>query len=217
MASRCIAVVSSKGGVGKTTLAAAIGVRAAQDSGKVALLDLDPQQALARWWELRGDPLNPRLFTNVEDAVPDVQLLKAQGWQWIIVDTPPALMHLIEGAIMAADIVLIPVRASPIDIEAIDPAVELCEVHGRPFAFLLTHYDSQWRLSRTAAPALEGRGKLLAETIGYRAAYVGAMIAGRTGPEFSDKAQAARAAKEVDALWTAAKKLAQTARLVGAQ
>jgi cellulose biosynthesis protein BcsQ len=41
-----IAIASTKGGVGKTTTAASLGVRAARDSARVALVDLDPQKAL---------------------------------------------------------------------------------------------------------------------------------------------------------------------------
>jgi chromosome partitioning protein len=216
MAPTAIAVASSKGGSGKTTTAAALAVRAAQESGKVAMLDLDPQEALGRWWELRREPLNPRLFTNVENAVTDVALLKAKGWEWIIIDTPPALMHLIENGIAAADVVIIPVRASPIDLESIDPAIELCEAYGKPFAFLITHWDDSWKLTRTAVKFLEDRGdKVLDEHLSYRVAYVGSMIAGRTGPEHSDKKAAAACKDEVDKLWKEVKRLAAT-RLVKA-
>ena len=40
-----IAVVNTKGGVGKTTLASALAVRAAKDSPRVAMVDLDPQRS----------------------------------------------------------------------------------------------------------------------------------------------------------------------------
>jgi chromosome partitioning protein len=192
-------------------------VRAAQDSGKVAMLDLDPQEALGRWWELRREPLNPRLFPNVQNAVADVELLKGKGWEWTIIDTPPALMHIIENGIAAADVVIIPVRASPIDLESIDPAVELCEAYGKPFAFVITHWDASWKLTKTAVKFLEDRGdKVLDEHLCYRAAYVGSMIAGRTGPEYSDTKAAAACKAEVDALWRAIKRLASTRRLARA-
>lgn len=44
---RVIAVVSSKGGVGKTTLASALAVRAARENKRVAMVDLDPQRRAA--------------------------------------------------------------------------------------------------------------------------------------------------------------------------
>lgn len=208
-------------------MAATLAVRASKE-GRVALLDLDPQQALARWWEIRRfkvEPLlaemearesNPKLFTNVQNAKADVEVLKEKGWDWIIVDTPPALMEWIEVAVLAADFVIIPVRASPIDLESIDAAVEFCEAYGRQFAFLLTHFDKGWKLSKSAIPVLGDKGRVLAQTLGYRQCYVGSMLVGRTGPEFSDKKQAADAKEEVDALWAEVKRLAKEVRLVRA-
>ena len=49
-----IAVVNTKGGVGKTTLTTALAVRAAQESERVAVVDFDPQGSLANWWDRRG-------------------------------------------------------------------------------------------------------------------------------------------------------------------
>jgi cellulose biosynthesis protein BcsQ len=64
-----VAFANTKGGCAKTTLIANLGVRAASDGANVALLDYDPQQSLARWWELRGDQLfNPRLIKTDEQA-----------------------------------------------------------------------------------------------------------------------------------------------------
>jgi cellulose biosynthesis protein BcsQ len=51
---RVVTLASLKGGVGKTTLAGALAVRAAEESRRVALLDLDPQESLASWWTRRG-------------------------------------------------------------------------------------------------------------------------------------------------------------------
>ena len=50
----CIAVVNSKGGTGKTTLAAALAVRAAKEGKRVAMVDLDPQHSLAEWFNMRA-------------------------------------------------------------------------------------------------------------------------------------------------------------------
>jgi hypothetical protein len=124
---------------------------------------------------------------------------------------------LIEPGIAAADFVIVPVKASPIDLEAIDPIIEICEDIEKPYCILLTQYDSSWKLSKTAIDFLEKKwpGRVLKdenEQLGYRQAYVGSMIAGQTGPEYNaDKKQATAAAKEINAIWRAVKKLAAEA------
>jgi chromosome partitioning protein len=51
---RVITLANPKGGVGKTTICSALAVRAGEESRRVALLDLDPQESLASWWTRRG-------------------------------------------------------------------------------------------------------------------------------------------------------------------
>lgn len=216
-----IALASSKGGTSKTTCTANLCVRAAQDSGAVVAIDLEPQQSLARWFELRKRHVlldNPRLLPASDDtAAEKVAKLKRAGAEWIFLDLPPGDFDLIEPGIAAADFVIVPVKASPIDLEAIDPIIEICEDLEKAFCILLTQYDEQWNLSKTAIDFLDAkwRGRTLKEKhqhLGYRQAYVGAMIAGQTGPEYNlDKRQAKAAGLEVDAIWAAVKKLATAA------
>jgi chromosome partitioning protein len=217
-ASCAIAFANAKGGCGKTTLVANLAVRCADESSRVVLLDYDPQRSLERWAELRsrGDDIieNPRMGENGHGARDDVRALKGHGAEWIFLDLPPSTMHLIEAGIDVSDFVIIPVKASPIDLEAVDPVIELCEEFRKPFAFLLTMYDPKWKLSESAKRYLERKaaGHTLPEVFGYRQAYVGSMIGGQTGPEYNQDVKQAKAAREeVDALWRTLKKRALSA------
>src|SRR5262249_9389425 len=104
---RVVTLASTKGGVGKTTLASALAVRAAEDSRRVALLERDPQESLASWWIRRGKVKNPKLF-EVDATAEAIELLVSEGWEWIFIDTGPARIELIEPGIAVADLVLIP-------------------------------------------------------------------------------------------------------------
>ena len=78
----------------------------------------------------------------------------------------------------------------------------------------MSAYDPRWKLSESAQPFLEQKapGHTLEEVFSYRQAYVGSMIGGATGPEYSkDRRQAAEAEEEVDALWRRIRKHALAA------
>ena len=83
-----IAFAATKGGVGKTTLATALAVRAAKESKKVALLDLDPQESTAAWCDRRKGA-NPKLF-ELDATAEAIELLASEGWRWVFIDTGPA-------------------------------------------------------------------------------------------------------------------------------
>jgi chromosome partitioning protein len=209
-----VTFANSKGGTGKTSLIVNLAVRASRDV-HVALLDYDPQQSLARWSELRaiayGSQLNPRLWTRGKGATVDVPALKRLGTDWIFQDVPPATWHLIEDSVRVSDLIIIPVKASPVDLEAVDPIIEVCTDLGRPFIFVLTMYDPKWKLSESAFAYLESKapGHTIQEVFTYRQAYVGSMIGGATGPEYiKDRRQRDEAAAEVDALWLRIRKQA---------
>jgi chromosome partitioning protein len=200
---KVVALAASKGGVGKTTLASALAVRAAEDGGKVALLDVDPQASLLRWWELRGQPDNPKIM-EMDASAEALGLLMLEGWDWVFVDTPPALFDRIESAIYISDFVLIPTRPSVIDVDAVGDVVDVCNEQGKAFAFVINAVHPDWsRLSSAAVSHLKKIGHVLPARVELRESYVTAMIKGKSGPEV-DRSKEAR--KEIDALWVAVKK-----------
>lgn len=221
----CIAVAGSKGGSGKTSLTANLCVRAAQDSGRVVAMDLEPQQSLARWFELRqqhageGEKLNPRFWGGTGNPTFDVQTLKAHGADFVFLDLPPADMDLLKVGIRSADYVVIPVKPSPVDIEALGPVVEACALLQREYCFVLSMFVKGWKLNPGAAalieklypghlldPHLESKGDDKALVFSLRPAYVSPMARGGVGAEYNaDKAQAKACASEVDRLWRAIK------------
>lgn len=195
---KVITLACSKGGVGKTTLATALAVRAAAESRRVALIDLDPQESTASWCD-RRQLENPKLFDNADGTAEAIEQLRREAWQWVFIDTPPSKLELIEPGIAVADFVLIPCRPSALDIEQIDIAVELAENHGKPYGFILNHAPGNWMLTRTSAAFLRKGGRIVLDPpITFRQAYMAAMTVGKSGPEV-EKDGKSRA--EIDELW----------------
>ena len=201
---RVVAFANVKGGVGKSTLCSAAAVRAAEESKRVALLDLDPQETLASWWTRRGRPKNPKLF-EVDATTEAIELLISEGWEWVFIDTGPAKIDLIEPGVAVADLVIIPTRPSAFDIEQAAICVELCEAHGKPHAFVINNTPSATKLTKSSIEFLRKGGSTVVETpIMFRPTYMAAATVGKSGPEV-EKGDAAR--KEIEALWAAIKKL----------
>jgi chromosome partitioning protein len=198
---RVVALAATKGGVGKTTLAAALSVRAAQDSRRVALIDADRQASLNMWWRARGEPASPALL-ELSCTAEGLELVIAEGWEWVFVDTPPAIIDDIFQAVSIADFIVIPVRPSAVDLRAIDQIQEICRELGKPFAFVLNQVEQRSPLATSAAKALAADGDLIDAPISYRRAYIAAMTAGRSGPEVE---RGGACAAEIDALWEALK------------
>jgi chromosome partitioning protein len=220
---RVVVLASTKGGTGKTTLSALLSARAARESKRVALIDSDAQKSLERWWELRGEPDNPRLL-DISASREGIELLLAEGWDWVFIDTPPGHIEDIDVTVSCADFVLIPSRASGIDVEALGAVLDLSEDHKKPHGVLLNAVQGNWATLARSAEAMiadmsPGSHFKTAPVnasgdpirIASRKAYVSAMHGGRTGAEI-DKA----AELEIEELWTWLKKTIAKQRKVRA-
>ena len=125
--SMIVGVLNQKGGVGKTTLSVNLAACLARTGARVLLIDADPQGSALDWAAARqGEPLFsvvgfPRATIHKEIA----QL--GQGYDHIIIDGPPRVTDLARSAIMASDIVVIPVQPSPYDIWAAEEVVKLID------------------------------------------------------------------------------------------
>jgi chromosome partitioning protein len=199
----CVALVNSKGGVGKTTLTAALAVRAAKDSKRVAMVDLDPQRSLAAWFTDRtggakGLNRNPEIYAGEKDAASAREKLEIAGTDWVFLDGPPAHLNTVRGMARVADLVVVPVKPSALDVLATVETVEICRQIGVPHFAVLNDCDGV--LPREAREALTMiKIPVAATEIAHRVAHVVAMGHGKTVGELGSKGTAAAA--EIDALW----------------
>src|SRR5262245_35379910 len=112
-----IGVLNGKGGVGKTTLTACLAVRAIQDRAKVAVLDIDPSSRYSDWYRRRCSPDNPALLGGADRAGDAVAALQLNSpYTYVFLDGTPGSLTVTEDAIAASTIVLIPMRASGLDL-----------------------------------------------------------------------------------------------------
>lgn len=174
-----IVLASSKGGTGKTTLAAALAVEARRRGRRVALVDADPQQSLARWHAMRESQVGDTSLQLVTASEPAGITRNA----WVLVDTPSAMLEKIEDAVVLADLVVVPVRPSMLDVDAARPVIELCRRHERPFVFVLTQTFASSRMTSGARSFLADSADVLDGEIASDARHAQAMLEGSTAAE----------------------------------
>lgn len=122
-----ITVSSLKGGTGKTSLSVHIAHAIALKKRSVLLVDADPQSSASDWAAAREDtPPFPVIGLARETLHRDLPEL-SKNYEHTIIDTPPRVSALARSAVVAADLVLIPVQPSSYDIWAAEETVKLTE------------------------------------------------------------------------------------------
>ena len=110
-----IALLNQKGGVGKTTLALHLAGEWAGRGKRITLLDADPQGSALDWSQQRSRSDLPRLFGVVglaRDTLHREAPELARNVDHVVIDGPPRVAGLMRSALLAADLVLIPVQPS---------------------------------------------------------------------------------------------------------
>lgn len=196
---RTIVLASQKGGSGKTTIAAHLAValeRAGQ--GPAVLIDTDPQGSLARWWNKRDAPSPAFADATVHQLSEKLAALKADGFAWCVVDTPPADSEQNAKVIAEADLVLIPTRPSPHDLDALGATLELCQASQRRYVFVVNAAKTNASITVQTLTALSEHGQVAPAVVADRVLFASSMIDGRT---VFDVDPAGRSADEITTLW----------------
>jgi len=182
MAAKIVAVAQRKGGAGKTTVVAQLGVAWALAGRRVTLLDVDPQGSLTAWAKVRAD----------ERHAPAPVIAAVQGWRLateidrlragtdlILIDTPPHAETDARVAIRAADLILVPLQPSPMDLWATGATLELIRQEKRRVLLLLNRLPARSNMIVFSRDAIAREGlPLSAAALGNRTAFAASMAEG---------------------------------------
>ena len=120
-----ITFASLKGGSGKSCLSIHLAHAIALTKRKVLLVDADPQGSSSNWAAARDEPPPFVVVGMARDTLHRDLPALTQDYDHCVIDTPPRVSGLARSAILAADLVLIPVQPSSFDIWAASETVEL--------------------------------------------------------------------------------------------
>jgi len=203
---KTIAIISQKGGAGKTTVAVHLAVAAEQRGLKTALFDLDPQASAASWSDKRNAP-SPAVVSAQAARLPSLlKQAEGQAADLVIIDSAPNADSASLAAAQSADLILIPCRPAAFDLEAIGTTINLASVAGKPAFVLLNAVPPMGKVGEEARLALQRGGVEVAPPVLHQlVAFAHAINDGRTAQEFDPKS---KAAGEVYALFAWVKKQA---------
>jgi chromosome partitioning protein len=200
-----IALLSEKGGCGKTTIVTNL-ARAFQKRGKAILLvDSDPQGSLRDWLAAAGEESDyPVMIAMDKPAMMKDLGSVAKQYDLVFVDGCPKSMGMIAATITVADIVLIPTQPSGFDLWAANSVVDLIKqrqeiANGKPqAAFVISRQITNTRLASESRQALQELGVPIFESYtSQKIAYAHASSNGRT---VLDTEPLGIAAREISAL-----------------
>lgn len=196
-----VAIVSQKGGAGKTTLAIHLAA-AAHAAGHVSLIvDTDPQATATTWGQWRNGQA-PEVIDCAAHALLARKLAQATelGAEFIVIDTPPHADIMAREACRAADLLLIPCRPRTFDLNAARTTAELVKASGRPaFVVFVAGPPKASILYSEASDIIAATGLPVAPVmLPERGDFHNGTGRGQTAQEF---APTGKAAADVAAMW----------------
>lgn len=198
---KVIALLNQKGGAGKTTLATHLAGELALLGSRVTLLDADPQGSALDWAQRRLQSGQERLYgvfglarDSLHQEAPQIALQA----DYVVIDGPPRVAALARSALLAADLVLIPVQPSAYDVWATQEMVGLI-AEAKVFrpqlraAFVINRRVVGTVIGREARQALADQPfPTLSADIAQRIAFADSVAAGRLVCEVAPQCAAAR-------------------------
>lgn len=202
-----LSVANQKGGCGKTTIAVHLAAALVRQSARVLLVDADPQGSALDWAAIRTDPPMFPVIGLPKPVLHRELPALAVDYDHVVIDGPPQVADITRSAIMASDLVLIPVQPSPYDIWGARAVVNLLV----EAELVKPNLKSVFAINRKVANTAIGRDviealavyrmRVLQASLGQRVAFAESAGSGRTvfdlEPTSAASMEVTRLAREV--------------------
>ena len=195
-----IAFAQQKGGSGKTTMLAHLAAAKAASGKSVAIVDLDPQGSLSHWHEIGRAEGIDLIETSSYRIGSDLDAARAK-YDLTLVDCPGNAAAVLENAIRAVDLVVLPCQTSAMDRWATGSVLEMARAEKTPAVVVLNRAPSQQAATDEARAAFKNSGvQVMNSQFGNRVAFARAFGDGKTALDLAGqslaKAEVAAFSKE---------------------
>jgi chromosome partitioning protein len=200
-----IVLANTKGGVGKSTLAAHLALWAHDLGIQTALIDTDKQRSSSQWIGEAEPGITVRIATTPEECLKEATELRL-GHDLIVGDGPAGLDDVSRTLLILADLAILPLTPSILDLRSVQQATDVLKFAqgingGKPEGrIVLNKMKTRDSISKELSAAAQTLGVKVAKTVirdlqAYRDAAGQATSVSRLGKKGKG------AADEVDALF----------------
>lgn len=194
-----VALISQKGGTGKSTIATHLAVCAERDRKRVAVFDIDPQASAYKWSQRRRIETPAVIKATAVQLPALVQQAQAQHADLIFIDTAGRSDVAAHHALQVADLILVPCRPSAADLDALEDTIHLIHLSkDKRAAVILNAAPARGRMADDARAAIAERLTVAPVVLCQRSAYAAAWIDGRSVEEYEPDG---KATSEIRALY----------------
>jgi chromosome partitioning protein len=201
---RTIAVIARKGGSGKSTVAVHVALAAQLRGRTVLIADTDAQRSTSQVLHGRQGARPQQVETSGAELLAQQLSAARSGVQLMVIDTPSVVEAEIAHAVVAADLCLLVIRPTFLDLAAAVQTAEIVRRLRKPTLVVLNQAPSPRAGTETPAVkrALEAlqllRLPVVPSILRSRVSYQSALETGRSVEEVDADSEAAR---EVAVLW----------------
>lgn len=195
-----ITFATQKGGSGKSTLCCSTAVCAQQSGNSIYILEMDRQGTTSEWREAREHAWPPVDLAEGAELGAGLTAIKREGFDLAMIDTPGANNPGVRPAILAADLIVIPVRPTMIDVSGCLPTAQVAIQLKRQFFFVISQVTGRTDSAqiRDVRAKLSTVGDVMEGVVALRKDHPQAMTEGLGVTEY---AKSSKAAAEISQLW----------------
>jgi len=191
-----IAIISQKGGAGKTTIALNLAVIAELTGQSTVIIDLDPQASAKSWHDIRENETPVVISAHASQLNSALEVAKDNGAGLTIIDTAPHSESDALKAARASDFILIPCRPSLLDIQAIASTRELVFLSKTPAMAVISSAPPRGNLANEAKEVITNSGLTVSPVVIHqRASFVHSLTLGKAVIEYEPDGKATQEMK----------------------
>ena len=195
---KTVAIISQKGGAGKTTLTINLAVEALLNKLETVIVDLDPQSSSSEWSDSRTNKSPIVVSSQHSRLLKVLETAKQEKVDLVFIDTAPHSEKTSLEAARNSDLILVPCRPTILDLRAIGNTLDIASLAKTKSIVILNTIPPRGSLSIEAEEAVKGyNAEICPIKIGHRTAFIHSITEGLAVQEYEPNGKAALEIKQL--------------------